>query len=444
MEKSQISLRSTPVKEILSRPPSWLIRWGITVIFGVVILMVLLSIYVKYPDVVEAKATITTMKPPLIVKALSNGKISHLFVSENEEVEANQTLAVIDNPANYEDWQSLKAKFLPFYQDLLQSDSVRSAFFSVKSAKSNQANPTNTVNHGLSLGEMQSAYTQFFRAYQDYWIFERTNFYDEKIAQTRQKIISQRQLSQGLSKQKAIMQTDFSLTEKQFGVDKTLFGKQVITERELANAEKAFLAEKLTIERSDLERINSNIRIQELEAQILELRQNYREERTKFLESLKQASLNLEASMATWEKRYVLQAPIAGKVSFFKFWSDNQFVNTNDEVMVILPNSEQIFGIASVPQAGFGKVKEGQKVLIRFNGFPFEEFGSVTGKVESISAISREENHIVRISLPNGLKTNYQKELNFSQEMQGSAQIITEDLRLIERFFYQIRKYISQ
>ncbi len=240
------------------------------------------------------------------------------------------------------------------------------------------------------------------------------------------------------------MQTDFSLTEKQFGVDKTLFGKQVITQRELDNAEKTYLAEKLTIERSDLDRINSNIRIQELEAQILELRQNYREERTKFLESLKQASLNLKASMATWEKRYLLQAPIAGKVSFFKFWSDNQFVNANDEVMVILPDSESIFGIASVPQAGFGKVKKEQKVLIRFNGFPFEEFGSVTGKVESISAISREETHIVRISLPNGLQTNYQKELNFSQEMQGEAQIITEDLRLIERFFYQIRKYISE
>ncbi|MFT6961815.1 MAG: HlyD family secretion protein [Flammeovirgaceae bacterium] len=444
MNPTEISLRSESVKEILSKPPNWLIRWGITVIFGVVILMVLLSIYVKYPDVVVASATITTTQPPSSVKALSSGKISHLFVSENETVEASQTLAVIDNPADYEDWKSLKADFLPFYQNLLQSDSIGKLVFGAISQKSGKSNQANSINHGLSLGEMQSSYTQFFRAYQDYWIFERANFYDEKIAQTRQKIISQRQLSQGLSRQKAIMQTDFSLTEKQFGVDKILFGKQVITERELANAEKAFLAEKLTIERSDLDRINSNIRIQELEAQILELRQNYREERTKFLESLKQASLNLEASMTTWEKRYLLQAPIAGKVSFFKFWSNNQFVNANDEVMVILPNSKNLFGIASVPQAGFGKVKEGQKVLIRFNGFPFEEFGSVTGIVESISAISREEKHIVRISLPNGLKTNYQKELSFSQEMQGEAQIITEDLRLIERFFYQIRKYISQ
>ncbi len=129
MEKSQISLRSTPVKEILSKPPNWLIRWGITVIFGVVVLMVLLSIYVKYPDVVEAKAVITTSQPPASVKALSGGKISQLLVSENEQVEANQTLAVIDNPTNYEDWKNLKAEFIPFYQNLLQSDSVRGARF---------------------------------------------------------------------------------------------------------------------------------------------------------------------------------------------------------------------------------------------------------------------------------------------------------------------------
>ncbi len=36
--------------------------------------------------------------------------------------------------------------------------------------------------------------------------------------------------------------------------------------------------------------------------------------------------------------------------------------------------------------------------------------------------------------------TGFNKTLNFDQEMQGKAEIVTEDLRLIERFFYQILK----
>jgi len=42
--------------------------------------------------------------------------------------------------------------------------------------------------------------------------------------------------------------------------------------------------------------------------------------------------------------------------------------------------------------------------------------------------------------LPNGLKTSYNRELIFDKEMRGSAEIITEDLRLIERVFYQFRE----
>jgi hypothetical protein len=37
------------------------------------------------------------------------------------------------------------------------------------------------------------------------------------------------------------------------------------------------------------------------------------------------------------------------------------------------------------------------------------------------------------------LETSYKKKILFQQEMRGSAAIITEDLRLIERIFYQFR-----
>lgn len=46
----------------------------------------------------------------------------------------------------------------------------------------------------------------------------------------------------------------------------------------------------------------------------------------------------------------------------------------------------------------------------------------------------------MEVELPNGLKTSYNKELVFDKEMRGSAEIVTEDLRLIERVFYQFRE----
>ena len=52
------------------------------------------------------------------------------------------------------------------------------------------------------------------------------------------------------------------------------------------------------------------------------------------------------------------------------------------------------------------------------------------------------------MSLPNGLQTNFtnisaqkasSKQITFQQEMSGTADIVTEDLRLIERLLYQFR-----
>ena len=46
---------------------------------------------------------------------------------------------------------------------------------------------------------------------------------------------------------------------------------------------------------------------------------------------------------------------------------------------------------------------------------------------------------MAEVEFPNGLTTNYNKQIKFSQEMQGSAEIITEDIRLIERLFNPIK-----
>lgn len=46
------------------------------------------------------------------------------------------------------------------------------------------------------------------------------------------------------------------------------------------------------------------------------------------------------------------------------------------------------------------------------------------------------------VSIPPELITSYGKKIKFKQEMLGQAEIITEDLRLVERIFYQFRSII--
>ncbi len=87
----------------------------------------------------------------------------------------------------------------------------------------------------------------------------------------------------------------------------------------------------------------------------------------------------------------------------------------------------------------------GQQVNIRLENYPDTEFGTLGGVVNSISLVPDTEGfYLVNVSLDETLKTSYNKEIAFKQEMKGVAAIITEDLRLIERFFYQLTNIIKR
>ena len=107
----------------------------------------------------------------------------------------------------------------------------------------------------------------------------------------------------------------------------------------------------------------------------------------------------------------------------------------NSEQQIIPEAHAQIIGRINLPAKGAGKVAVGQKVNIRFENFPYMEYGIIKGQVKSISPIPNNENYIVEVHIPQEMKTNYNIPLKFTPEMKGSAQIITEDLRLIQRFF---------
>jgi multidrug resistance efflux pump len=170
-----------------------------------------------------------------------------------------------------------------------------------------------------------------------------------------------------------------------------------------------------------------------------------REEMT-LLKNVIQSFNQLKKSIKDWEMQYVLSSKINGKVSFLNYWSQNQTVNQGDLVFTIIPNENAAF-IAKLktPAQNLGKVKIGQIVNIKLQNYPDYEFGVLKGTVNHISEISTTDGfYTIDVSLPEKLITSYNKEIEFKQEMRGSADIITEDLRLIQRFFYQLNKIIQR
>jgi hypothetical protein len=170
--------------------------------------------------------------------------------------------------------------------------------------------------------------------------------------------------------------------------------------------------------------------------------ENKEKERVNF-NAVTEGYKNLMSNIAEWEQNYVLKAPIHGVVSFFKFQHQYQVVQESEEVFTIVPaGTQKLLGRVYMPTFNSGKVKVGQRAIIKLNDYPYQEFGIIHGSVRSISDVAKSDSYAIELLVPEKLNTTYNKELPFRPQMQGQVEIVTEDLRLIERVYYQFRSML--
>ncbi|HEY1046017.1 MAG TPA: efflux RND transporter periplasmic adaptor subunit [Bacteroidia bacterium] len=109
-EKEQLlfETRSEDAQEIIGKMPSWIIRWGIAVISIIVLAVLMVSGFVKSPDIGSYPVVILRSNPDTIVKSMLDGRIKELFVKNGSHVSKGDPIVLMDNEANFYD--VLKAK----------------------------------------------------------------------------------------------------------------------------------------------------------------------------------------------------------------------------------------------------------------------------------------------------------------------------------------------
>lgn len=417
-DTSKIEIRSAEVQDILGKPPRKIVRHGITVIFSVIVLVLIGSWFFKYPDIINAQITLTTENPPVSLNAMATGKISNLFYSENQQVIKNTCVAIIENTADYKDVEQL--------QKILQNA------------------PEQLPSKHLKLGELQSAYSNYLRLLQSYQTFQTIDYHKNKADAIEKQKEDYKKYSQLLTAQLHLQKQELTLAKQQLEREKILFGKNVIAKADYEKAQKSYLQQQSAYESAKANLANNQMQINTLSSQLIDLNLQKHQETDRHKTVLQEALNNLKSALKKWEQTYLLISPIDGKVTFTRIWSKNQYVKMGETVAVIIPNdSTHIIGKLEIPAKGIGKVKVGQTVNIKFDNFPHMEFGLLRGKVKNLSLVpvfsEQGAVYTANIALPDTLVSNYGTNIVFSQQMTGIAEIITEDLRLLQRFFNPLK-----
>lgn len=416
---------SEPVQEIISNPPAKIIRWGTALIAFVFILLITLSWIIKYPDVVPAPVEITTVNPPVTLATKITGRINKLMVEDGEKVMPGQLLAVMETAASLSDIETLKS--------IVDTISKPSILF------------PESIPLFSQLGEIQSFYSSFMKALADYNSYVNNDYYGSKIVSITEETTALQEYIERMKAKERIITDNLKLEYNKYIRDSGLYVNKVFSESEFELSKKSYNNSKLELQQVRLEQSQNIISLAEKNQLLQDYRIKREEERQNLGSLLDETYLNLKAQINIWRNNYLLITPVEGTVSFTKFWSENQSVVKDEPVISIVPLEPGDFvGRINLRMQRSGKVTPGQTVNIKLSGYPYLEYGMVRGVVKSKSLVPASDAYIIEIDFPSGLTTLYGKKLDFTQNMQGTAEILTDNLRLLQKVINPFRYLVTK
>jgi HlyD family secretion protein len=430
----RIELKSEELQEVLGKSPSWLVRVGTGILLFVILVAIVGSFFIKYPDLIQAKIVITSKQPPIPLIARASGKLIKLFIADNAEIAKGDVLAILENSASYSDVFTLEEQLKQIEAGLLDD-------------------PLNLgrleLDQNANLGQMQLSYSTFLSKLFDYTHYVKSNYRVQQMLSIKAQISGVKKYEVELLVREKILRKDLSIVSKQLERDSLLFNKKMISAAEYERSNSDFLKSLLPYSSIKSEILNVSNQLTQYANDLSELEAQSSEQQEKLLNDLKETYNNLQQQIKEWKLSYVIIAPIAGNVTFHNYYEENQFVTQQDILFTVIPlNKNKMLGRISLPISGYGKVRPHQRAFVSLDSYPSKEYGAVLANVVSISALPSKTQegvfYTVIVDFPKGLKTSYNKNIGFSQEMQGQAEIITNERRLIERFFDPISSVISK
>lgn len=423
-EDSKLNLRSNPIKEIIGGIPNRIIRYGISIIAIIISTIFILCFFFSYPDVIKGAFYIQTSDPPIFLLARSTGKIEKLLVNDKDTVSKGEILGMIENSVCFNSYLKLKCILDRDLRELVEKKYIIDDLSSE------------------GLGTLHSGYAALQKALQEYMLINNIEVFNKKLNGYNNRIKKLKQHIE-LCKSQINLETEkLNIARLNFLRDSILFTKKIISTKEFEDSKETYINYKIGLTETNLVLSNNEMKLLEIQQDLLFLKQDRYTKKEELEIAINKERNNLAGIISDWEDRYLLISPINGVVSFSGIWKENQNVRTNQLVMTLVPDKQsQKLCKITIPINRSGKVKIKQKVNLKFSDFPYREFGIVIGKLDKISLVP-DSNYIGTIMMKDSIVTNYGKGIPFKQNMQGVAEIITEDLSIAERILYPLKSFI--
>jgi len=419
------------MQEVMSGIPGRFLKWGLFLFFAIILAILAVSWYISYPDIVAAPVTLTTYNSPASLLAKSGGTITRLFVKNEENVSVGQPLALIGNQAEWEDVKRL-ASFLDSVGNPEEWQGIVNSL---------------TPPQNLALGEMQGSFLKFTTLHSQFSDYLSKAYIPSKLDILQKQIKRQEEYIAEQNNQLKLSEEDLRLSFKSFSRDSGLFVKDnnSISLNQLEKSKQALIQKQVSFSvlRSSVK--NNESSLLKLKESRLDLMNQLENETDSYNSDISESLQLLQVTLGQWQDKYLISSPVDGKITFTVFWNINQVIRAGEIFATVIPDDpSRIIVRAIVPPMGLGRVRPGQEVNIKLSGFPYMEFGVIKGRIRTISMVPTEDGYIAEIDPLNGMRSSYGIDISFISEMTGTADIITDNKRLIYRFIQPLNDIVNK
>lgn len=414
--------RSEQAQELLSARPGFIQQWALLCFLIIFALITVGAWVIKYPDTIQARSTLTAANAPKELMVRQEGTLVRLFAKNDQHVVAGQVLGWIESTADHQQVLQLGA-ILSSAGKLLDSNrfSEVSRLFSEQFA---------------SLGELQPTYQQFIGAWQQFNDYLINGYYYRKKTSLAKDYELLLKRHAALLQSIQLAQQDLELTTEASSAIDSLYIQKVLSQQDRRDQQSKLLGKKMYLPQLSSSLLDNEQAQTDKQQEINDLEHSISQQKVIFSQTLQ----TLKSALDDWTRKYIISAPVDGKVVFIVPLQENQFLQTGKLIGYLNPPDSRFYAQVTLPQSNFGKMSVGETVQLRFDAYPYQEFGYVEGKLSYISRIPSDSGFLATIALPAGLVTNYRNQIQYRSGLASQALIITKDARLIQRLFYSLVK----
>jgi multidrug efflux pump subunit AcrA (membrane-fusion protein) len=411
--------RSGEVQELIGKMPSWLLRYGIFIVGIILVSIFIAAAYIKYPDKVMIPILIEQSKPPIAVVSKSSGVIKEIFVKENDSVQINQPIAMLMT----EEDQSEVDVLDNLLKQGLSSGNLQSTFYPKLER----------------LGSFQLQYFELqnkVKLYRNYLQNNGDQIKLNEIENQWKANIKAIQLKTNIGKIKSQTNT---IEYQQFEEDKRLYEQNAITKQEYLESKKRYLSTQVssTVDNNDI--TSAQQELTKLSLSKLTLLNEKEQQLFNMRLELNTIALSISQAIENWRNQNTIKATGNGRVLFNPNFKTFTNVNMNSELVRLVDSKQELKVNGYLPINNSGDVKVGQMVWLDIASFPASKHGYFNSQIISISEYPLDSVYLMQLVLKDSFKTTTGETLPNKPILQGSGNVITKDISVLERLFDKLK-----